>query len=114
MQMRGGTAAPQHKLMRTSTSMAGLGRMSSLVSIINKVASERVAGSYLEAGVWRGGMSILATAALQLAGLGERPIYLCDSFAGLPMPREGSLGAALAAHNCPHAVHDTQCMTCSA
>ena len=92
MQMRGGTAAPQHKVMRTSTSMAGLGRMSSLVQIINSIAANRVAGSYLEAGVWRGGMSILATAALQLAGLGERPIYLCDSFAGLPLPREGSLG----------------------
>lgn len=39
-------------------------------------------------------MSILATAALQHYGLGSLPVYLCDSFAGLPMPRKGSLGAS--------------------
>ena len=93
MQMRGGTSNPGSNKMRSSTSMAGLGRMNSLVDLIGRVASKKVPGSYLEAGVWRGGMSILATAALQLVGLGSRPVYLCDSFAGLPMPRKGSLGA---------------------
>ena len=90
--MRGGTANPSAKFMRTSTSMAGVGRMSSLVDLIQRIASDHVPGGYLEAGVWRGGMSILATAALQLSGLGSRSIYLADSFQGLPMPRKGSLG----------------------
>lgn len=93
MKMRGGTGAPSSKMLRTSTSMAGLGRMNSIVQLIERVAARKVPGSYLEAGVWRGGMSILATAALQHFGLGERPVYLCDSFAGLPYPRKGSLGS---------------------
>ena len=35
-------------------------------------------------------MSIYATAALQLSGGSHRPVYLCDSFQGLPKPRVGS------------------------
>lgn len=94
MQMRGGTASPLSKPMRTSTSMAGLGRMNNLVKLLERIASQKppVSGAYLEAGVWRGGMSILATAAMQQFGLEDRKVYLCDSFAGLPMPRKGSLG----------------------
>lgn len=55
--------------------------------MIGQVSEKRVAGSYLEAGVWRGGMSIFATAALQVHGLQDRPVYICDSFKGLPKPR---------------------------
>ena len=59
--------------------------------LIKRVKEQRLPGSYLEAGVWRGGMSIMATASLQLYGLGAMPVYLCDSFQGLPLPRKGSL-----------------------
>ena len=39
--------------------------------------------------------SIVATAALQLNGMGDRPICLCDSFQGLPLPRKNSVHAKL-------------------
>jgi len=58
--------------------------------LVQQVARAQLAGSYLEAGVWRGGNSIMAVAGLQLAGL-TRPVYLCDSFQGLPKSREGSI-----------------------
>eukprot|EP00965_Chrysotila_dentata_P136078 4499085-Pleurochrysis_carterae.AAC.1 len=74
-----------------AVTMASVLRVDSLRAIIQQVSRQNVPGSYLEAGVWRGGMSILATAAMQLYGLGDRPIYLCDSFQGLPLPRSGSV-----------------------
>lgn len=70
-------------------SMAGLARLHSLARIIGNL--QKVSGSLLEAGVWRGGMSILATAALQVYGMGARHVYLADSFSGLPKPRVDSL-----------------------
>jgi O-methyltransferase len=51
-----------------------------------------VSGGYLEAGVWRGGMSIFATAVVEAFNF-DRKVYLCDSFEGLPLPRAGSLRA---------------------
>ena len=71
-------------------SMAGLGRMASIVDMVEDVAKRGLNGSYAETGVWRGGMTILATAAFQLYGMPTRPVYLCDSFEGLPAPRRGS------------------------
>ena len=63
-------------------SMAGLGRMASIVDMVEDVAKRGLNGSYAETGVWRGGMTILATAAFQLYGMPTRPVYLCDSFDG--------------------------------
>ena len=74
-----------------AASMAGLARMRSLGSLIKRVNETGLRGSYAELGTWRGGMSVYAAAAHQLYGLGDRPVYLCDSFAGLPSPRKNSL-----------------------
>ena len=71
-------------------SMAGISRMHSLGTMIRTLDAKGLTGSYAETGVWRGGMSIYATAALQLSGGSHRPVYLCDSFQGLPKPRVGS------------------------
>ena len=74
-------------------SMAGLARMDSIGRMIRDAGKRNLTGSYAETGVWRGGMSIYATAALQLHGMATRPVYVCDSFQGLPAPRTGSLRA---------------------
>ena len=73
-------------------SMAGILRMQSLGNMIRTLDTRGLNGSYAETGVWRGGMSIYAAAALQIHGgsFSDRPMYLCDSFEGLPKPREGS------------------------
>jgi len=74
-------------------SMAGMARMQSIKRMIETVAQQGLNGSYAETGVWRGGMTIYATAAMQLNGLSARPVYLCDCFRGLPLPRQGSFHA---------------------
>lgn len=84
----GGVGVRSEKL-RYGITMAGHARMDSLVAMIEKVSVDGPSGSYLEAGVWRGGMSIIATAALQIYGI-PRPVYICDSYDGLPRPRENS------------------------
>lgn len=74
-------------------SMAGLARMESIGTMVSNVGRHGLNGSYMETGVWRGGMSIYAAAAFQLSGMPDRPLYLCDSFRGLPKPRMGSMRA---------------------
>ena len=85
-----GSGAPKMVEKRASTSLAGMGSMLSVVELIKEVATAGVPGGYLEAGVWRGGMSIMAAAAMQVHGLKDRPIILADSFSGLPLSRQGS------------------------
>lgn len=73
--------------------MAGMARMKSIARMVQEVVQLGLNGSYAETGVWRGGMTMFATAAMQLHGLTSRPVYLCDSFQGLPLPRKGSFRA---------------------
>ena len=74
-----------------SVAMAGFARLASVAAMIAQVKRKRLEGGYLEAGVWKGGVTVLAAAALQVHGLGQRAVYLCDSFEGLPAPRNGSV-----------------------
>lgn len=70
-------------------SSSGITRLKNLAWILQEVNTKGINGSFLEAGVWRGGSSIFSTAVMDLYQM-ERPIYLCDSFHGLPRPRAGS------------------------
>ena len=85
----GGNGVRSDKLNHGIT-MAGHARMESIVAMIKDVVDHGPKGSYLEAGVWRGGMSIMATAALHVYGASSRPVYICDSYEGLPLPRDNS------------------------
>jgi O-methyltransferase len=68
--------------------MVGRKRLWSLHDLLHSVAREEVAGNYVETGVWRGGASIFAAAAISiLQESTERRVFLCDSFQGWP---EGS------------------------
>lgn len=53
-------------------------------------------GHFVECGVWRGGAAFLIAEVLRAAGVQDRKIFLCDSFAGLPPPQELDGAAALA------------------
>lgn len=44
---------------------------------------ENIPGAFMETGVWRGGMSI-AMAAVAAAHCDTRPVFVCDSFKGIP------------------------------
>ena len=73
-----------------SIAMAGFARLASVAAMISQIKLKGLKGGYLEAGVWKGGVTVLAAAALQVHALGKRAVYLCDSFEGLPAPRNGS------------------------
>lgn len=60
----------------------GLGNISSL---LYEVKEEKIPGAFVEAGVWRGGACIWARAVMDSLEMDE-PVYVCDSFEGLPMP----------------------------
>jgi len=74
-----------------AVTMAGVSRMRSVEWMIAQLRERKILGAYLEAGVWRGGMSVFAAAALQVYHQPDRSIFLVDSFQGLPPPRDGSL-----------------------
>jgi O-methyltransferase len=67
-------------------SMIGLKRMSNFQSCIETVIRDGVVGDIIETGVWRGGACILAQAILKVYGIGDRTLWLADSFQGLPTP----------------------------
>ena len=72
------------------TTMVGHKRLQNVVNLLLAARTAGVPGSYAECGVWRGGMSIFAKAAIEVYQM-KRHVYMCDSFRGLPPPRSGSL-----------------------
>jgi hypothetical protein len=61
-------------------------RVQALILATRYVARRRIAGAFVECGVWRGG-SMLATArTLRDAGDPGRDLYLFDTFSGMPEP----------------------------
>jgi len=64
-------------------SMAGRQRLDNVRDLLTAAIFSNIRGGFLEAGVWRGGSSIMAAGTL--AAYNEnRAIYVCDSFQGLP------------------------------
>jgi len=68
--------------------MIGNDALKSLKVMIQTVIREKIPGDFLEAGVWRGGASILAKGVLRSYGADKiRKVWVCDSFKGLPKNR---------------------------
>ena len=66
--------------------MTGLTRLDDLQRCIESVVADDVEGDLIEAGVWRGGASMLMRATLDTLGQAERCVWLADSFKGFPVP----------------------------
>lgn len=66
--------------------MVGLKRLDNIQYCIETVLQDNVQGDLLEAGVWRGGASILMRAVLAAHEVKDRRVFVADSFAGLPKP----------------------------
>jgi O-methyltransferase len=64
--------------------MIGTKRLSNIQSCICDILKNNVDGDYVECGVWRGGASIFARAALDEYGGSNRTVWLADSFEGMP------------------------------
>ena len=66
--------------------MAGLRRLNNIRELTQRVIDGRIAGDFVETGVWRGGCCILMRAILKADEIEDRKVYAVDSFAGLPPP----------------------------
>jgi O-methyltransferase/8-demethyl-8-(2,3-dimethoxy-alpha-L-rhamnosyl)tetracenomycin-C 4'-O-methyltransferase len=66
--------------------MIGSLRLRQLRRACEAVLSEHVLGDFFEAGVWRGGVSILMRGVIEAYGDRHRKVWVADSFAGLPPP----------------------------
>ncbi len=61
--------------------MIGRKRLRNIRELCERVSQESIPGAFAECGVWRGGASIYARAVLPT----HRPVYVCDSFNGMPV-----------------------------
>jgi O-methyltransferase len=64
--------------------MLGIRQLDQMQRCIADVLENNVPGDVLEAGVWRGGMTIFMRAVLKAYGDVERKVWVVDSFEGLP------------------------------
>lgn len=70
--------------MEDAETMLGTRQFDSMQQCIADVLSDGVPGDLLEAGVWRGGMTIFMRAALAAYQVIDRKVWVADSFSGLP------------------------------
>lgn len=66
----------------------GLARVGALIRAVRYVVRHRIPGSFVECGVWRGGSMMAVALTLLDEGVGDRDLYLFDTFAGMPPPTE--------------------------
>lgn len=64
--------------------MLGLRQLDHMQQCIVDVLNRGVPGDLMEAGVWRGGMTIFMRAVLMAYQVTDRNVWVADSFAGLP------------------------------
>jgi O-methyltransferase len=64
--------------------MVGLARLTNVLDCTARALVDGVPGDLVETGVWRGGTAIFLRAILAALGDGERRVWACDSFEGLP------------------------------
>lgn len=64
--------------------MVGLKRIRNVRACLERVVADGVPGDFIETGVWRGGVCILARGVLKAHGITDRQVWLADSFQGIP------------------------------
>jgi O-methyltransferase len=64
--------------------MLGTRQLDHMQRCIVDVLARNVPGDLIEAGVWRGGMTIFMRAVLKAHQIADRNVWVADSFAGLP------------------------------
>jgi O-methyltransferase len=71
---------------RYAQTMIGMYRLDNVQEAVETVIAEQVPGDLIEAGVWRGGSTILMRGVLDVYGVDDRKVFVADSFCGLPAP----------------------------
>jgi O-methyltransferase len=64
--------------------MLGTRQLDQMQRCVVDVLTRNIPGDLIEAGVWRGGMTIFMRAALKAYQVADRKVWVADSFAGLP------------------------------
>jgi hypothetical protein len=64
--------------------MIGIPRLDNLRYCVETVIREQIPGDLIETGVWRGGASIFMRGILKAFEVGDRRVWVADSFEGLP------------------------------
>jgi len=64
--------------------MVGLRQLDNVQFCVTDAIHRKVPGDLIEAGAWRGGVTILMRAVLKAVGDGNRKVWVADSFEGLP------------------------------
>lgn len=76
---------------RRGLTMVGLRRLDDLQGCVEQLVADGVEGDLIEAGVWRGGASMLMRATLDTLDAIERVVWVADSFSGFPGPEAEEL-----------------------
>ena len=63
-------------------------RLYALYKAVEYIAANRIEGDFVECGVWRGGSAMAIALMLKRLGIGDRKIYLYDTFEGMSSPTE--------------------------
>ncbi len=64
--------------------MCGLKQLDNVQFCVTDVLQRKIPGDVIEAGAWRGGITILMRAVLKAYGDQDRSVWVADSFEGLP------------------------------
>lgn len=67
-------------------SMIGARRMRNIEECLDAVREDGVPGDLMETGVWRGGATVFMRGYLAAYDMGDRDVWVADSFEGLPAP----------------------------
>jgi predicted O-methyltransferase YrrM len=78
----------------TQFTMTSPKRLRALRCATQYVLARRVPGDFAEAGVWRGGSTMLMAATALHAGDRSRGVWLYDTFEGMPMPQAVDVAVA--------------------
>jgi len=66
--------------------LVGLERLDNIQYCAETVLADGIPGDFIETGVWRGGCCVFMRGILKAWGIGDRAVWLADSFRGLPEP----------------------------
>lgn len=92
MMTRGADAAIRHEgrdWPPTAETMVGHLRLANVAELCRIALDDDIPGDFCETGVWRGGVTILMRGVLAAYGIGDRTVWVADSFEDFrsPTPR---------------------------
>lgn len=72
--------------------MTGSARVHSLIQAVRYIVENNIQGDIVECGVWKGGSMLAVIRTLQLLKAAPRPLWLYDTYEGMPEPSAEDIG----------------------